>query len=344
MKSIFYLVCPNGQGHIKRSVTIANSLMTLKPDWRFSWFLSEKNREFFNKNANPSLVSSSKVITFPNHYSILLKNAENPDFYSNYTDWINAFKDIPEFKNADLVVSDNIAAPISHHPNLVLVGSFLWTEVLPKAQTTIKVIEAEKASLNHRRVPMMHIENMGMSDVTNLTSPSPIPWVTERTDIKPNRKGILVTCGRSGSEIGKFATLAKQLRSKGVHTIYVDSAIAAYDPDLSPNLFEFTSEAFQKLELIVCRPGIGILTEAVTYTIPLVTDIVQENDEMKFNSERLVDLQIGKQLPFKGLEEFSLGLNEMLQDAQYEVYMNNLQQLETEGAAVASNYIIEQLT
>ena len=56
--------------------------------------------------------------------------------------------------------------------------------------------------------------------------------------------------------------------------------------------FDFSDNSFQQLDWIICRPGMGILTDAVQYGIP-VGALYETDAEMQHNAQRIEHLQLG---------------------------------------------------
>src|SRR5690606_17177773 len=101
-----------------------------------------------------------------------------------------------------------------------------------------------------------------------------LPWFCERDDHPSTEtnagrnKNILVTGGGTSSLTKQLVQIALELQHREDARIFVDSLLYASMHDKSAvEKFAFTADAFRALDWIVCRPGLGILTDAVKYKI-----------------------------------------------------------------------------
>ncbi|MCB0738878.1 MAG: hypothetical protein KDC92_15320, partial [Bacteroidetes bacterium] len=240
------------------------------------------------------LRNASTYSVFKNDMSISLLSANRQDFFSKYKLWTEQLSNIPEFKNATVSISDNIAAPLEFRPDTILIGSFIWSDILPETSENKEVIEIERNLLVKNMPAMLHIDHFGMPALSTYTSPVSIPWVTIKKSISSDVKNnILITSGKSGQDVERFAELAIELASHFPERVFIDNAIAELVGSEKLQRFSFNDSDFGTLGAIVCRPGIGIITEAVTYNIPIVTFNDFNNKELDFNAQMIQDTSIG---------------------------------------------------
>lgn len=346
MTKLFYTVCPNGQGHIKRSVAIANELVRQQSAVQITWFVNAKAEQYIGEHASHELSAASIIFKFGNEGSISLLNANKSSFWSNYSAWKEQLFTLQAFNDADLVVSDNVAAPLEQRANTILTGSFLWSEILENTNHNQKVIEHERKCLMEHKPNMLHQSGFGMPYLSEYTSPVASPWFTQKVERQePASKNVLITAGRSGADIEPFVQLIKELHEKGEHSFFVDEALFDALDDTSVKKFPFSTEAFSRLGCIVCRPGMGIITEAVKYEVPLLTFSGFDNPELIFNAAQIEKLGLG--LSLKNCETGTVisAMNNLRNTGENrDKILANLKNQQVGGASHSAGFILDTLS
>lgn len=340
---LFYTVCPNGQGHVKRSVAVAKELVRQRPELQITWFVSANAKQYIWKYASTELLSASTVFEFNEEGSISLLNANKPSFWINYSIWREQMFAIRGFKEADLVVSDNIAAPLEQRTKTILTGSFLWSEILENTADNERVIEHERKCLKAHPPNMLHQAGFGMPHLNQYTNPVSIPWFTNKAErLSPASKKVLITAGKSGDNIEPFVQLVEELLEKGERSFFVDETLHKALDNPSIKKFPFTSEAFSSLGCIICRPGMGIITEAVKYEVPLLTFSNFDNPELEFNANQIEDLGLG--LMNSDISAVISAMNDLRNSGENRnKILVNLKNQRVGGATYAAGFILDTL-
>jgi hypothetical protein len=212
--------------------------------------------------------------------------------------WVSALGDIEDVRRADLVLSDNLAGVLEHRPDAMLLGSFLWSDVLaaayPDSSTAQAFVEHERALLAKHRPSMLCVGDIAMPGVLERTHAVALPWMCEHdrvTATPPSRPRIMVIGGATGAADGMLARIVRALVAHGGWDV-------ASPPHLgAPIAFDFGPEELASATLVVCRPGVGTITDCVAQHVPML--LVRESEsnvELSFNAKRLGELGIGRDL------------------------------------------------
>lgn len=208
-----------------------------------------------------------------------------------------------EFSEADVVISDNLAGILDKHPKVLLLGSFLWSDVLKtsvKKDLPEEILNHETDLLQAFRPRMISVKEVTMPAVAALTNNIGINWLCDSIFERPFKKdestySIVFTTGLSGSLGTRILDLYQNFQANPSYSVSVTPAFcSSYQiEEADVKLFDFSSTAFEATDIMVARPGIGSITECIKYQIPVVAVDDGMNSEMAFNSLRVAELGIG---------------------------------------------------
>lgn len=223
--------------------------------------------------------------------------------------WEERLVDLPELQSADLVLSDNLTAMLDHRPDAVLAGSFLWSEVLatayPDHPRVAAFAQKETERLRKHRPPMLCVADLMMPAVRQQTTAVPLPWMCEEPATpQPASRGnlplIAVAGGATGSAediLGRAVEgLAQKAEANGWR-LALPTGFRAYAGSLAAHdTLPFDATVFASAAVMVCRPGVGTMTDCVTHRLPMVVLHEKNNPEMAHNGRRVRDLGLGTYL------------------------------------------------
>lgn len=207
---------------------------------------------------------------------------------------------------ADFVLSDNLVGVLSVRPDAVLMGSFLWSDVLGRAHPADREVarfvlhERELLARRAERAPMLCVADLVMPAVRQLTRTVELPWFCERSRVggggrtaplaprtAPARVAVLG--GASRADDALLAALATSLARRAGLEVLVASALAK---ETRLPVFE-PADGYDGLAAAVCRPGVGTLTDCVDAGVPGIMAYTDGNAEMEHNARRAAELGIG---------------------------------------------------
>ena len=101
--------------------------------------------------------------------------------------------------HSNLIISDNQIAPLNAFKNVILMGSFIWHDLVESKDKDYKrIIALEKKLLIKNKPTIICLENMAMDNLFKYTNPVFSPWFTKKhkhQSVKKQKKSILITGG-----------------------------------------------------------------------------------------------------------------------------------------------------
>lgn len=294
-QKLAFIVAGNGFGHLKRVSEVALAIYKQQPDSII---------EIFGASAHQLMLEKWHVFHRFSSYSFRFTNAQteknlianvSADYtFKAYQDSLTSIHDQVAWFNPNRVVSDNLVGVLNFFPQAILMGSFLFTDTIQVKTDAIQKIISFEMELLHRIKPVMvGVADMAMPGVVQHTQFKGLPWFCEREKSTPrltgSRKRVLLAGGGTLSATKLLTNLYKQLQQYDVE-VFLDGALLAHAG--RGIRFDFSPASFSTLDWIICRPGLGILTDAVTYGIPVFA-VYEQDHEMKHNAIRVEQLGLG---------------------------------------------------
>ncbi len=295
---IAFVVCPHGFGHIRRVCEILSHFKQTKSNAQLTIFVQfnhfAKFQGLFSSWTNFSI--SDVLWQFePMRYA--------PDFQSNdytvsrYQTWISAMKQTFQNNLYDLVVSDNLYGVLEAYPKTLIQGSFSWAEIIFPIPVYNEVAALEREYQLKFKPSQICLEVICTPSVRNFSIPLYTQWWCvknqNRFSVYTGKiQRILITAGGTKSAINQMYDLVEELSGMPQFELLADRSVHQLQP-IKTVEFNFYEEEFNSLDLIIARPGIGILTESVKYSIPLFCFAEPSHFEMNYNGIRWADLGFG---------------------------------------------------
>ena len=261
IKSIGFFVCSNGYGHYKRISEIASLLsndfdITIYATWSQMYNLGGvKNCRHIQQHVHnirwDKTLNDSKVD------------------YKVYKECLEEHKE--DLKRHTYVVSDNIIGILDYRPDAIIIGSFLWKDVLFNKFGDNRISDIDRTLLREYKPPIITNKYAETGTLKEYGNKLQFGFGCES---KPYRQ----------FEIEELIPLKPSLN-------YLDSY-----SDFLKNINVKSTEDFSKTSKValMCRPGLGIITHCVEHYIPLIA-LYDENDssEILELADRVVTLNIG---------------------------------------------------
>jgi hypothetical protein len=335
MKKFHFFVCRNGYGHLKRVYAVAKKLIQHTD---CSEITIHCNKELVKYTQTWEDFQILKADSKTNFEYELMKDSpiyRKEDSFQNTLKWLELIQ-VNKKQIEGTIIIDNDIALLSQFPDAIVMGSFLWKDILQE-KSHAEWIRFEKKLLAKYKPIHIGVGKMAMPSVQKNPHFMELPWFTEartgrQSPIK-ERKSILVTGGGTGFYNEKLLNIAKVLKVKG-EEVYVDGMLFAFSNGDFP-LFSFQAIDFCNLKAIVCRPGMGILNDCVSFAIPIFAVEDNQNSELMHNAIRVEELGIGFKVSNAG--EVTDGLK---QKNKMELLHQNLLEQELNGAEMAAKYLI----
>ena len=284
------IACSNGYGHIRRTAAIAARLVAR--DVTVTWFAKRQTADsFLDWPALRKARGKIQIVDFDTHTSATqLRSAASEALH-----WQHRLPDLSRF---DIVLSDNLPEILEIRSDAILCGHFFWHDVLDGLPESY-VAAAQSLIDRHRPVVISsglftmpalerntQLYRVGLFDLFGGTASGTAP-----------KRNLLIACGRGGeikeSAQGLIASLASASAAPFA-TVFVE-------PDLMPASApswmlpaDFSTEMYAGLLAVVCRPGIGTVTDCLLAGARVFAFGESWNREMVHNAKRIAELDLGQ--------------------------------------------------
>jgi len=349
-KLISFIICSNGYGHLKRVLSVIKHILGNSSEIKIALFCPDSHIKIAKGEINFSDNLSS--CTF---YSVLSKNELNwivdgGVTKNKFDNWKLDIQTNTILQKSHLIISDNHITPLTIFSNVKLMGSFLWDDVSNlNSQESQKVIEEEIGCLTKHKPDIFCLRYFAMPSVFKYANPIELPWFCEKYYgcEGSKRESILITGGGTALLNFQLSKLVEKIIAIGIgETIFLDSKLynlLCENKQLNIKKFSFSDQDFFALKAIICRPGIGILTDCVKFGIPPIVINDGFNKEIDYNSLIVEELNIGKSfdLKYNDISFIASEIKNILQNVTLmESYQNSIEKQETNGAKLAAEIII----
>jgi len=349
-KLISFIICSNGYGHLKRVLSVIKHILNYGSEIKIALFCADSHIRIAKKEIN-----FANNLFFCKFYSELSKNELNwivdgGVTKNKFDNWKLDIQTNSILQKSHLIISDNHITPLTVFPNVKLMGSFLWDDVSHlNSQESQKVIEEEIGCLKKHRPDMFCLKYFAMPSIFQYANPIELPWYCEKYygSEGSKRESILITGGGTALLNFHLSKLVEKIIAIGIsETIFLDSKL--YDllcenKELNIKKFSFSDQDFFALKAIICRPGIGILTDCVKFGIPPIVINDGFNNEIDYNSMMVQKLNIGKSfdLRYNEISFIASEIKSIFQnDALMKSFQNSIDKQETNGAKLAAEIIV----
>ncbi len=275
--TINILPCSNGFGHIDRCFKIAK-------------FLCSKGNKinFFCEN---------DIFTkFQDLYKIK-KNIENFNIPKTCLKPIISKNDLLDlhsynfnFEANDIVISDSIIELLSITKNTILLSNFFWHKIKNVDKTVY--VNANEIIKNFKG-PILGSTIFAQDHVKSQKNFKSYNLFNKKISKKNSSSSILLSSG--GTDVGIPSILSKKKNILKIfekfQSVFIEPTLLKYF-DKGKNIFEadFSENMYLNLSFAIIRPGIGTTTELISRNIPFYLIHEENNQEMIFNSKKMIDL------------------------------------------------------
>jgi hypothetical protein len=350
-KNISFIVCGNGYGHFKRVLLVCNELLKRRDNIKLHIFCSPKHLEFL-KNEPNFIIRTSSIELYDSFFEDEPKwlNKE-PIKIQKWQKWLSKIKENKIIKESEIVISDNQVGPLILGERIILMGSFLWPylNLSNENKQFIEVQNIEKKLLEEISPNCLCVKDMAMPmPDLSVTNQIKLPWfckkhpLRSKNYIRRNKFNILLTGGGTGMLDGLLISVYKELYLQNHFNLFVDNNLFKNltEIGMSPNLFSFEEGSFNELNLIICRPGVGVLTDVIEYNIPICALPEKDNKEIMYNLMKVEQLGLG--IKYDGKIESILNLTR--NDKLLNKCISKIEKRDTGGGRVAAEYILNRIT
>jgi hypothetical protein len=349
-KLVSFIVCSNGYGHLKRVISVVNQLNLMDKNICSIIFINITHINFLNKDSHFVINDKKRVIfnTELSEFEPLWNNRLSLDFYKK---WNRQLSKNELLKKSDLIVSDNHLSPLACFNNVILMGSFLWIDIENESNHIDKIVNYENNLLIEKKPVVICQKDLVMKSIIDKAKPIKLPWFcsgSNKIDFKL-KNDILITGGGTKNNNQSLIELIKSIHKKNKSfKFFVDKNLyKSFEKENFKivNEFDYTENSFLKLKYVICRPGMGILTECIKYNIVPITLDFNDNNEMKNNSRIISNLKLGRFFNLSNKSDFNSNeIIRFLEDSKsYKLFLKNIKNQLKGGHIEAAKTIISAI-
>ena len=218
--------------------------------------------------------------------------------------WEERLHSVPALHEADLVISDNLTGVLTIRADAVLMGSFLWSDKLMHAYPDDPNVQAfarhERHLLALHRPPMLCVGDVAMPGILRRTEFVLLPWMCQPQpgryeDATERQHRIALLGGATGVLDAMLLRVAEHLAAHREWTLLLPEELLDRAPEavrVRAEPFTFDEGAYASCDAVVCRPGIGTVTDCIRNGVPMVVLYEAENIEMRHVARRLADQDV----------------------------------------------------
>ncbi len=339
-----FIVCNNGLGHFTRVTRVISLLIKNNRDIRIDLYCAK--RHFDIKSDDPlvaDLMISDRVnihYTAPNVYWL----NDEPVTALKYDESIY---ETSEIQSADFVISDNITEILNYRSDAILMGSFLWSEIyqyhFADNDFAKKFIEQEVELLEKHKPTVICLRDFAMNYISKYASPYPIDFILDEKFVKQKKEkvnSVLVSPGGTETTVSLTVEVVKALKAFNLD-VFVPNRLKNKYPEYAKS-FDYSTNSFKNLDIIVARAGIGTITDSIKYNIPIVCIGGDDNYEIQFNSNKVDKLGYGINAK-NNITEALDAIKSLTRIENYTVTQSKLRQVKTNGLNQTIKYIESRL-
>ena len=309
-------------GHIARSVILANYLVE---NYNVSLIIDKNKKKRFQIKNKISLI-----------YKSLTKNISVKKKY------ILDKKLLLNFKNYDLILSDNLIEPIFNNNRVILISNFFWHDVFTDLKLKKKFLKILK------RTKIKLLRNYLFSYNKYMKS-LPIPFLGKfNNKYKKSKKNILISLGTAQIE-GKhiiFNTILTAIEKFVLPKVYLDKDIYDFLKKKIKNnklrkkilVAKYDQKMFDEVSIAIIKPGLGIVRDCLSNSIKMVIPKKNYNKEFSYNSKILKIKKLG--ILTRNFEESLMYSKEYNKnDNEKQKYFNICKKLKWDGEKIVDKEI-----
>ena len=342
---ILAVVCENGLGHFKRMTGLLAAWCEKYPDTRIDLVAEQWQLDLTKDWEKTAIYRKPGNRIFSGITAPGVRWSADDTAYTNgrLTNWEKRLSKIDSLSEADLVLSDNLVGVLNHRPDTILIGSFLWSEVLKQKFPENAVIndfaDREIQILQTQKPYMLGVEALIIPEIRENTNSVGFPWFGQaekrprRTFRGIKRIGILAGATAAAQEELQKA-LDVLLKKPGLEIALPDRLIPKMGLEAIHQIipFEFELSDFEACDLICCRPGVGTLTDCIVTNTPMVLFFEPGNYEMIYNAQQLEKIGVGVNLGdhFSGQQLLDI-VEQFEQEDHYQTFQDHLLAQATDG-------------
>lgn len=343
-----FFICSNGYGHIKRVLGIINAILKKNKSVKITIHVNYEHMQIFSSFINewyPNLDLSQLVFETNSMENSPKYSSIEKYSFNQYNNWLEDIKKL-DINKMDLVFSDNLIGLTHCYPHTNLIGSFLWTEIksLSKIKSYKSIHDFEIKLLLKYKPKIFAINNFLMPGLKNKLKIILFPILCDsrkkrKKDFSFEKRNILISMGNHSKLTKNFTDLVEFLIKSEKFNIYSNNKLYL-NFNKRTRIFKYNQDSFDNLDFVIGRPGMGLITDCVKYSLPLIMEYEKSNEEMVHNSKTVANYGFGVKLSKLIDKNNDKLIKFLLSNENYKTLIDSFKKVKKDGNKEIANYIL----
>ena len=290
---IGYLICPNGLGHLRRSIAVINKIAGNR-EIKLTLFICPNKYSYDLLNF---IVDKFENISFER---IEMPHPGYSKNNINYNSLIKKFKN--KLKSFDLIISDNLVYPLIEvfDKHIFFVSQFFWHNIFENIQYKNKekeLIAMEVDYLKNQTYKILGNKLFSLDDIRSSDYYVPIDHIKNPlfSEVNPKitKEYLLITDGTTSASLSYLNSILTDIGDfckKNSLKIFLSPRLDSKKILADYEVFDYSQNSFEKVFAAVCRPGLGIITDLLYFSAVPIPIFSENNKELFYNKKVLDDL------------------------------------------------------
>lgn len=286
MTRIAIIACDHGLGHVRRCYLLAAELLRL--GWEVDLFAPSQKVHRIQAALGPVLGLATVDFCTETTPDALRSGRERT---------IEWQKRLPALGYYDRVICDTLPEILACRPDAILIAQFFWHDVLDRLPR--QYIERCTKLLADLQPRIVGSDLFAMPAVRSQPGFFPVglygrfaPPLTAG-DV---RDAVLISPGSTDLDRTAYRQLLEELIEDDyphIDRFDVDPAIVPNEPRRKVSASDYSPSTYAKAVAVVCRPGLGTLTDALAHHSTPICFTSDDNREMRHNGRVILEQRLG---------------------------------------------------
>ena len=306
-KKILFFISDSGYGHSRRSSYILDLLQ--KNSYEVIVYANkEKLSYIFKKSHNKNVLF--KIVDF--------KYDGNSNTKIEFNKKRSFFESVISKHKPNAVISDNFIEVIGLHRFIFILSSFIWQKErigsVANEYNFLKYIDRLIKNNKTYFLTTSYFKPKYYNSIKNVVDVG----LFGKTQNKKNsiERKILISCGGACINFEPFYKIYNLLSNTIIYkdSIIIEKSLKEKFKISNVEEFDYSPSSYQMIDVVICRPGVGTLSDALLAGIMPICLVGEENSEIINNSKILSDA--GLAISYNTKENVTNDVLKMINDSR----------------------------
>lgn len=308
--NILVVTASNGADHCQRALGIFARLMLRVHDLKVHLVCSRKAMEQATRAIKVPPFLLDRLIT---HFDIVDDGVDwsnDPEVYADgrLINWESRVADLLQVHDFQYVFSDNLCGVLRMRPDTILIGNFLWSDVLeqafPSDPFVIDFVKKEREALKRCRPKLLCSSEVAMPSLLHRTQGIRCGFMVDPFVDQPMKTlqddsyNLAVFSSLDIADPEVTADIVGSMHKRSSWNFWVEPECYEFLPTKDERLHCLSGEHqdFAKLDAVIAPPSFSILNECLTQNLPLIMYYSPMQTEKSHFAARIRQLKLGYDL------------------------------------------------